>query len=69
MFSQDYDASIETSQQADNDGHTKRNIGIFLRVRPSSEHSQALSVAEDMLGVQICMPKSMDQGYGFVLAC
>ena len=61
---QGHDTSIDTVQQSNNDGHTKRNIGIYLRVRPCSEQAQALSVAEDMHGVQICVPRSMDQGYG-----
>ena len=48
----------------DIDDGTKRNIGIYLKVRPSSELSQALFVAEDMRGVQICIPRSADKGYG-----
>ena len=68
MSGQHHDASIHTVQQSDNDDNTKQNIGIYLRVRPSSEASQALSVAEDMRGVHICIPRSVDYGCGFVLA-
>ena len=68
MSGQEHDASINTIEHSNNDDHTKRNIGIYLRVRPTSDSSQALSVAEDMLGVHICVPRSMYQGYGSMLA-
>ena len=55
---------IDTVQHQEDVDETKRNIGIYLRMRPSSEPSQALSVAEDMRGVQICVHKHTDQGYG-----
>ena len=57
-------AGIDTVQCPEDVDEAKRNIGIYLRVRPSSEPSPALFVAEDRRGVQICVPKNRDQGYG-----
>ena len=64
MSDKHHAAGIDSRQNLDSNDETKRNIGIFLRVRPSSELSEALSVAEDMHGVQIRAPRSTDQGYG-----
>ena len=41
----------------------KRNISIFLKIRPSTDTSLAVSVEEDTRSVQVCVPRSVDQGY------
>lgn len=64
MSGEHHTAGIDTVQYPDDRDETKQNIGIYLRVRPSSAPSPALLVAEDLRGVQICVPKNTDQGYG-----
>lgn len=57
--------SGDGAQSPEAEGGTRKNISIHLRVRPTNESSQAVSVEADTHSVQISVPRTADQGYAF----
>ena len=56
-------AEHDATNHSEGEQQNKRNISIFLRIRPSTDTSLAVSVEEDTRSVRVCVPRTVDQGY------
>ena len=63
MSDEEQPAEHDASNHSEGERDNKRNISIFLRIRPSTDASLGLSVEEDTRTVQVCVPRTADQGY------
>jgi hypothetical protein len=63
MSDEEQPAEHDASKHSEEEQENKRNISIFLRIRPCTDASLGVSVEEDTRSVQICVPRTADQGY------
>ena len=63
MRDDELDGREAADESSEAEAGRRKNISIHLRVRPSAETLQAVSVDEDLRTVRIGVLKNVDQGY------
>ena len=69
MRDDEFDGREAADESSEAEAGRKRNISIHLRVRPSAEALQAVSLDEDLRTVRISVLKNADQGYDTQPGC